>query len=282
MANQGIRGIRQSIPSGYMIGRQSPGSSKGAPGLIPLPPLNQQPVIAGAGGKATQGGGSTNAGTIAGSTITVTGGTGISVTGAPAYTVALQVPVTVADGGTNATSASGTALDNITGFSSTGILERTGAGAYTFIANGQLPATATNNNAIAGNVGEYVSSIILAAGEVNINAVANITSISLTAGDWDVWGEPWFDNQTGSATVSGTVKFGVTPTSAVIPPTPGDNLSKMTIDATFLITSSNIAVGIIPCRASLASTTTYFLVGQATVSAGTAFAYGKLCARRVR
>lgn len=38
----------------------------------------------------------------------------------------------VANGGTNANAASGTALDNITGFSSTGFLTRTGAGTYAF------------------------------------------------------------------------------------------------------------------------------------------------------
>lgn len=56
-------------------------------------------------------------------------GTGITVN---ANDVALTVPVTVALGGTNATSASGTALDNITGFSSTGFIARTGAGTYAF------------------------------------------------------------------------------------------------------------------------------------------------------
>jgi hypothetical protein len=38
----------------------------------------------------------------------------------------------VANGGTNASAASGTALDNISGFSSTGFLTRTGAGTYAF------------------------------------------------------------------------------------------------------------------------------------------------------
>lgn len=40
--------------------------------------------------------------------------------------------LTVAKGGTNASSASGTAVDNISGFSGTGIMRRTGAGTYTF------------------------------------------------------------------------------------------------------------------------------------------------------
>lgn len=47
--------------------------------------------------------------------------------------IGVAAPVTVANGGTNVTSASGTALDNITGFSSTGYLKRTGAGAYSFV-----------------------------------------------------------------------------------------------------------------------------------------------------
>jgi hypothetical protein len=42
-------------------------------------------------------------------------------------------PLAVSSGGTNAVNASGTALDNITGFSGTGLLNRTGAGAYSFV-----------------------------------------------------------------------------------------------------------------------------------------------------
>ncbi|MFM0044141.1 hypothetical protein [Paraburkholderia sediminicola] len=44
-------------------------------------------------------------------------------------------PIGVASGGTNCAAASGACLDNITGFSSTGFLERTGSGAYTFVAD---------------------------------------------------------------------------------------------------------------------------------------------------
>lgn len=47
----------------------------------------------------------------------------------------IPVPLPVASGGTNCTSASGTCLDNVTGFSSTGFVNRTGAGAYSFTAS---------------------------------------------------------------------------------------------------------------------------------------------------
>jgi hypothetical protein len=77
--------------------------------------------------------------------ITGFSGTGLMRrTGAGAYTFGAAVNLTtevtgtlpVANGGTNSNSASGTALDNITGFSGTGIMRRTGAGTYTFGAAG--------------------------------------------------------------------------------------------------------------------------------------------------
>lgn len=63
----------------------------------------------------------------------VSPGTGVSVSSPTGpVSIGIQVPVTVAHGGTGSTSASGTALDNITAFSGVGILRRTGPGAYTF------------------------------------------------------------------------------------------------------------------------------------------------------
>lgn len=44
-------------------------------------------------------------------------------------------PLPVAQGGVNCTTASGTCLDNITGFGGTGYLKRTGSGTYTFTAD---------------------------------------------------------------------------------------------------------------------------------------------------
>jgi hypothetical protein len=56
-----------------------------------------QPIL------ATTASGSGGSGTVI-SNVTVAGGTGINVTGGPAYSVALQVPVTVPNGGTGVTS----------------------------------------------------------------------------------------------------------------------------------------------------------------------------------
>jgi len=58
----------------------------------------------------------------------------------------------VAGGGTGGSSASGTLLDNITGFSSTGFIKRTGAGTYGFNANLSGVGSCTNQVATALNV----------------------------------------------------------------------------------------------------------------------------------
>lgn len=72
-------------------------------------------------------------GSATGTVTSVTCGTGLSGgTITATGTCSITAPVSVALGGTNATSASGTALDNISGFSGTGYLKRTGAGAYSF------------------------------------------------------------------------------------------------------------------------------------------------------
>jgi hypothetical protein len=70
-----------------------------------------------------------------------------SFTGAATFTV----PIAVSSGGTGAGSASGTSLDNISGFSGTGFLTRTGAGTYSFqsLTNG---VTLPNIQQITANV----------------------------------------------------------------------------------------------------------------------------------
>lgn len=58
----------------------------------------------------------------------------------------------VANGGTNCTTASGTCLDNITGFASTGFLSRAGSGAYfARTITGSSPIVVTNGDGVSGN-----------------------------------------------------------------------------------------------------------------------------------
>lgn len=84
-----------------------------------------------------------------GTNVSSSSGVAVWATGVPTFSTALRV----ANGGTNATSASGTALDNITGFASTGILARTASGTYAFRTDTGTAneITVTNGNGVSGN-----------------------------------------------------------------------------------------------------------------------------------
>lgn len=135
-----------------------------------------------------------------------------------------------------------------------------------------IVGTTTNNNANAGSIGEYVTATGAGVALTN-NVPANGTSISLTAGDWDVDGVGLVDAAGGA--VVGGVLFGIGTTSATL-----------TTPRTALL-ASLVANGsaYLPCptvRISIASTTTVYLVVQASFSSGTATGNGIIRARRVR
>jgi hypothetical protein len=152
----------------------------------------------------------------------------------------------------------------------------------TVLHGNQLIGTTTNDNATAGNIGEYVSSTVLQASAIPFvsNTSTNITSISLTAGDWDVWGNVAY---IAAASTNVTYYQGViTTTSAGGGLIPGAfyavSLPTGIVPGTFPI--GGLTVG--PTRFSLASTTTIFLTGSCNFSVSTLSAYGIIQARRVR
>jgi hypothetical protein len=151
------------------------------------------------------------------------------------------------------------------------------------IAGGNLifPGTATNDSASAGQVGEIMESTVVTGSAVALTTAtsANVTSISLTAGDWDVWGNVWFSPAaTTSITRDGG---GISTTSATMPTSPGAGARFLNIHAA--VVPNNVfgsTVGM--TRVSLASTTTVYLVAEATFTVSTLGAYGYIGARRVR
>ncbi len=153
------------------------------------------------------------------------------------------------------------------------------AGAVT--ANGQLIAkgTATNDSAAAGYIGEYPTPAVVLVGSaitLTTNTDANVTSISLTAGDWDVTGTAVF---TGGAITGTRSTAGVSTVSATLnsstPLLYAQSPSVPTVNADVTVSVPNV-------RISISSTTTVYLVSNSSFSAGTAKAYGCLQARRVR
>lgn len=145
---------------------------------------------------------------------------------------------------------------------------------------GQIPGTATNDNAATGKVGEYISSQVLSGAAVALTSgsAVTITSISLTAGDWDVRGVVCFA-PAGSTTVAQLAGASNTTTNA-LPTNTGDG-GEFILQATFA-TGGTEAHPVGVERYSINSTTTIYLIGYSIFSVSTNSAYGKIEARRIR
>jgi hypothetical protein len=161
---------------------------------------------------------------------------------------------------------------------STGALSRSG--------NGGIPLQGTNTNdaAAAGNVGEYVSATLASGSATSlVTATAKtVTSISLTAGDWDVRGCVAFTN---TATTNYTVvSGGISQTANTLPTNMDlDTASRFQlVKAAGTTGAGSFGHNLAPCRISLNATTTIYLIAFATFSASTVNAYGWISARRVR
>lgn len=135
--------------------------------------------------------------------------------------------------------------------------------------------TSTNNNASSGQLGEFVSSVVLAAsGVILTNTIsADITSITLTAGDWDVWGNV----QTfGTGININYAVSWISSTSATAPDRAFYNIISL------IAFTQQLGVLTPMLRFSLATTTTIYLSAQIGSNGGTNKGCGYIYSRRVR
>lgn len=142
----------------------------------------------------------------------------------------------------------------------------------------QIRGTTTNDSAVAGFLGEYVESIISTNTSYPTSGTwGDMTSISLTAGDWDVSLTAYF-NQNG-ATVSGQ-DIGISSTS-------GNSSSGLTLGTNQLPSFGPTATydnssTIANYRVSISATTTYYAKLNGTYSVATPRYRCRLSARRIR
>lgn len=143
-----------------------------------------------------------------------------------------------------------------------------------------IVGTTTNNNANAGSFGEYVSSNVASGSAVALttSVAANVTSISLTAGDWMVCGNVFYAPAGGTAVTQAAAV--ISTTSAALPTAPNGGGTTL-LPVTFT-TGQAIGVPTGCMRQLLASTTTVYLVALSAFTGGTNGAYGFIGARRVR
>lgn len=145
---------------------------------------------------------------------------------------------------------------------------------------GQIPGTATNDNAASGNVGEYITSTVLVGSAISVlnNTPTNIASISISGGDWNVCGS-LAENPAGTTVISQTLAW-ISVSSATIPVAP--NGGAEVIDSHALGAGSGNVFTIGCAGISVASTTTVYLSTQQSFAVSTNSSYGFIGARRVR
>jgi len=139
------------------------------------------------------------------------------------------------------------------------------------------PGVATNSNATAGYPGEFVSSSVAAGSAVALTTgvSVDVTTISLTAGDWDVDGLIHFAPAVAAA-ISATAG-GISQTINTLP-TPPDG-GYVGVAGLTQAAGTEISLTLGRVRQSLSGTTTIHLVVAAMFSS-TCGAYGILQARR--
>ncbi len=158
---------------------------------------------------------------------------------------------------------------NITG--SNGVSVTNGSGTIALAATTSIPASATNDNATAGNLGENSTNLVAVGSAVSLTTAtpANIITKNLAAGDWIVCGGVTFTE--GSATVTAR-SMSITTISATI----STDGSEAKNDFPTTTTTLEITVDC-PCRrVSLSASTNVYLVASSTFSAGTSAAYGTM------
>jgi hypothetical protein len=140
--------------------------------------------------------------------------------------------------------------------------------------------TGTTTNAVTGEVGEYVTASLASGSALSLTSpnALTVTSLSLTGGDWDVWGV--IDYLAGGATTFTVMKSGISTSTNAIGSQ--DTFTNLALAGT-LAAASDMAHATPVVRISLApGTTSIFLVAQATFAASTLKVYGTIFARRRR
>lgn len=142
---------------------------------------------------------------------------------------------------------------------------------------GQLPGTATNDSASAGNVGQILTNSATGVALTTLTA-ATVTSQALTAGDWNVQCVIKFIPS--SATIF-QIRNELSPTTNTQPGTLG-NYTWFSYQTATDAGSQPLVISTPIVPLSLSATTTYYCTALAQFDAGTMTADAKLVARRAR
>jgi len=145
----------------------------------------------------------------------------------------------------------------------------------------QIKGVTNGTAGTQGFIGEAVNANVVLGSAVALTTAtnANVASITLTPGDWDVDGNINF-TATNATVAAGAVVVGSVSTGSLTLST--DGTESYDLPGALTTTSFKLSVTIPRKRLSITTTTVVYLVAQATFTAGTMGAYGALNARRAR
>jgi hypothetical protein len=133
------------------------------------------------------------------------------------------------------------------------------------------PGVTDGSNAAAGQVGEYLSTLVTAAVGIASSTWTTIGALTLTPGDWDVWGQIGHAPAAAATQVYGELDTLTTPTGAV-----SDSISYAT---SYVYNGSSCYMALTPVRLSITANTTVYLHAYCN---NTSSVTGKIQARRRR
>ena len=154
------------------------------------------------------------------------------------------------------------------------------ATSLTFSSTTGVKGSTTNDSAAAGSVGELISSTVLVGSAVSLTlgGKSDVTSITLTAGDWDVFGTVC--TTAGAGTLTSRVAGWISTTSATFPTAPNNGAYTYRYISTGAGDNTFYDVG--KCRISASGNTIVYLTAACNFTVSTLAAYGFIGARRVR
>jgi hypothetical protein len=144
-----------------------------------------------------------------------------------------------------------------------------------------IAGTIAGDNAVAGNVGEFVSASQATGVTLTTVVAATVVALALNPGDWDVWGQMIF-NPIG--TQPNNLAAAVSRSSAALP-TPAQLLSGQGSMTQYQMSYANAVTQTMQTGLTRISTSTAmsaYLVALAGFSGGSCTVTGFICARRVR
>jgi hypothetical protein len=145
-----------------------------------------------------------------------------------------------------------------------------------------LKGATDGSDALAGNVGEFLAASNTAGVSLTSAVTANVVTLNLTPGDWQVSGIVVFTpNTTGPNAIIG----GINTVSATLPTDVQVLAGACTLSQIWSASMTSNKQQILPlamCRINVAAATPVYLMAQSSFGGGSVVATGRIIARRMR